>query len=30
MSDNIQHARAPHPEIAFNKTELYNIDRKGA
>ncbi len=30
MSDNILHARAPHPEIAFNNTGLYNIDGKGA
>jgi len=30
MSDTIIHARAPHPEIAFNNTGLYNIDGKGA
>jgi cytochrome c peroxidase len=30
MSDTIRHARAPHPEIAFNNTGLYNIDGKGA
>ncbi len=30
MSDNILHARAPHPEIAFNNKGLYNIDGKGA
>ena len=30
MSDNIIHARAPHPEIAFNNTGLYTIDGKGA
>jgi cytochrome c peroxidase len=30
MSDNVIHARAPHPEIAFHNTGLYNIDGKGA
>ncbi len=30
MSDTIIHARAPHPEIAFNNTGLYNVDGKGA
>jgi cytochrome c peroxidase len=30
MNDTILHARAPHPEIAFNNTGLYNIDGKGA
>ena len=30
MNDTIIHARAPHPEIAFNNTGLYNIDGKGA
>ena len=29
MSDTIIHARAPHPEIAFNNTGLYNVDGKG-
>ena len=29
MNDNIIHSRAPHPEIAFNNTGLYNIDGKG-
>lgn len=30
MSDNVIHARAPHPEIAFHNTGLYNIDGEGA
>lgn len=30
LSDNIAHARAPYPEIAFNNTGLYNLDGKGA
>ncbi len=30
MSDNVIHARAPHPEIAFHNTGLYNIDGNGA
>jgi cytochrome c peroxidase len=30
MNDNVIHARAPHPEIAFHNTGLYNIDGKGA
>jgi len=29
MNDTIIHARAPHPEIAFNNTGLYNIDGRG-
>lgn len=29
MSDNVIHARAPHPEIAFHNTGLYNIDGLG-
>ena len=29
LSDNILHARAPHPEIAFNNKGLYIIDGKG-
>jgi cytochrome c peroxidase len=29
LNDNITHARAPHPEIAFHNTGLYNIDGKG-
>lgn len=29
MNDNVIHARAPHPEIAFHNTGLYNIDGKG-
>ena len=29
LNDNIMHARAPHPEIAFHNTGLYNIDGKG-
>ncbi len=29
LSDNIAHARAPHPEIAFHNTGLYNLDGKG-
>jgi cytochrome c peroxidase len=30
MNDNVIHARAPHPEIAFHNTGLYNLDGKGA
>ena len=30
MNDNVIHARAPHPEIAFHNTGLYNVDGKGA
>ncbi|HOY77224.1 MAG TPA: di-heme enzyme [Hyphomonadaceae bacterium] len=30
LNDNMMHARAPHPEIAFHNTGLYNIDGKGA
>jgi cytochrome c peroxidase len=30
MNDNVVHARAPHPEIAFHNTGLYNVDGKGA
>ncbi len=30
MNDSIVHARAPHPEIAFHNTGLYNLDGKGA
>jgi cytochrome c peroxidase len=30
MNDNVVHARAPYPEIAFHNTGLYNIDGKGA
>ena len=30
LNDNVMHARAPHPEIAFHNTGLYNIDGKGA
>lgn len=29
LNDNMMHARAPHPEIAFHNTGLYNIDGKG-
>ena len=30
LNDNVMHARAPHPEIAFHNTALYNVDGKGA
>ncbi len=29
LNDNMAHARAPHPEIAFHNTGLYNVDGKG-
>ena len=29
MSDNVIHARAPYPEIAFHNTGLYNVDGAG-
>jgi cytochrome c peroxidase len=29
LNDNVIHARAPHPEIAFHNTGLYNLDAKG-
>jgi cytochrome c peroxidase len=29
LNDNVIHSRAPHPEIAFHNTGLYNLDAKG-